>query len=834
MSATPTFELVPRDLQGIPRWLVWRFDERTDKDGNRVLVKVPQSRNGNCNAHDPANWLPFDKAVATLGRILANKRWKHGGGIGFVFVEDDDIGGVDLDGCRDPATGAIAVWANRVLELFKPAYVELSPSGKGFHILARGAPKRLDRTQRAVEIDGELHVEGKDPGIEAYVTKRFFTITGEHVTGRMDALQVRTEAWVQVDAWLRGDEARHERAAAGEPASDADIERVRSALAAFGSDDLDRNGWIGIGMALKGEFAEDGKALWLEWMAKSPHNDADDNERTWKGLPDKPLKVGLGTVFYHAKQHGWSEPRQRRGGGSKAPTAVLVDIIEQKAELWHDQRDLPYATVSVERSDRSVHHENLAVDSGSFSKWLEREFYLATGGTPKREHLKEAISLAGARAGFDGPQHDSWIRVAAHDGRLYLDVGDKDWQAIEIDQTGWRVVSEPPVKFRRAGGDQALPIPVRGNPTVAIEQLGELIRPRRMDHLKLLVGWMVACLRPGYPIPILVLACEHGSAKSSALRAIRSHIDPRVLDTPGLPGTEKDVIVSAHQQWLFAADNITTISPAMSDILCRVVTGGGFSGRALYTNEEVSNIVVKRPVALTAIGTPTMRADFVDRSITLKLRMIEPGEYLPESEVAERLHLLQPLLMGALLDGASAALRRLDEMKQVHAGRLPRMADFALWAEAAGEAFGWQPGEFLDVYLSMLNERMGETAADDPLCALILDLLCEKRDDFIEGPAGEILERLKIWADRGRDFEPGGGRRSVIYEPWWPQRPRGLSSRLEADRRLLDAIGVTYTARPHPHSRTRGQIHRLELNDKGMVEKDERFRGLLGYEALTG
>src|SRR5690606_18049106 len=195
---------------------------------------------------------------------------------------------------------------------------------------------------------------------------------------------------------------------------------------------------------------------------------------------------------------------------------------------------------------------------------------------------------------------------------------------------------------------------------------------------------------------------------------------------------------------------------------------------------------------------------------------------LPESEVAERLHALQPLLMGALLDGASVALRRLDEMKQLHAGRLPRMADFALWAEAAGEAFGWQPGEFLDVYLAMLNERMGETAADDPLCALILDMLCEKRDDFIEGPASELLEQLKIWADRGRDFEPGGGRRSVIYEPWWPQRPRGLSSRLEADRRLLHAIGVTYTARPHPHSRTRGQIHRLELNDKGVVDKEDR------------
>jgi hypothetical protein len=813
---TQDFECIPRDLKAIPRWLVWKFN---DNGG-----KVPQGKTGNVSAHDPTQWMTFERAVATFNRILANRRWKHGGGIGFVFTDDDDIGGVDLDGCRDPTTGNIASWATRLLELYKPAYVERSPSGKGFHIISRGAPKVLDRTQRPVE-SPDLVVEGKDAGIEAYVNARFFTVTGDHVTGRMDSLQVMHEAWVQIDGWLRGDEARHERdevarSAGREPDGPEDIERVRSALAAFGSDDLDRNGWIGIGMALKGEFGDEGEALWLEWMAKSPHDDADDNAKTWRGLPDKPLKVGIGTIIYHAKQHGWVDTK-KPGAGS-----ALLEAIERGAVLWHDERDLPFATVKVIKADGSSHYENLPVDGAGFTKWLQREFYLATGGIPKRDALKGAIDLASAKATFDGQRHQSWIRVAEAGGKIYVDLGDEDWTAIEVDGDGWRVCPEPPVKFRRPAGTEALPVPAHGRDVIA--RLGELIRPRRPEHMKLLVGWLVACLRPTYPIPTLVFACEHGSAKTSALRGVRSVVDPRVNATPGLPTNEKDVIISAHQQWLLAADNITSISPVMSDILCRVVTGGGISGRSLYTNEDVSNVVVKRPVALTAIGTPTMRADFVDRSITVPLRKIEQGEYLSEDEVNKRWAALQPDLLGMLLDGASAALRRLDEAKRIHAGRLPRMADFALWVEAAGEAFGWRDGEFLDAYLEMLNERLGDTAADDPLCSLIFEWILESvKGGSIEAPAGELLERLTKYADWSVEFS-SPRHRSPANAEWFPQRPRGLSSRLESDRRLLEALGVSYSSRPHPHSRTRGQLHCLTLNERGRAEEDERFRKFIG------
>ena len=42
---------------------------------------------------------------------------------------------------------------------------------------------------------------------------------------------------------------------------------------------------------------------------------------------------------------------------------------------------------------------------------------------------------------------------------MYLDLTNAPWQVIEIDAAGWRVVSDPPVRFKRAKGMLPLPRP---------------------------------------------------------------------------------------------------------------------------------------------------------------------------------------------------------------------------------------------------------------------------------------------------------------------------------------------------------------------------------------
>lgn len=144
------FENIPEELRRRHQWLVWKYEKRDDD-----ITKVPYIAGGvgKADTTDMMTWRPFDEAVAALqtGRY---------DGLGFVFSSGDSYAGIDLDNCRNPETGNLEEWASEIVRNLD-GYAEVSPSGKGVHIIVRGeAPnKRRDR-------------------VEAYSSKRYFTMTG--------------------------------------------------------------------------------------------------------------------------------------------------------------------------------------------------------------------------------------------------------------------------------------------------------------------------------------------------------------------------------------------------------------------------------------------------------------------------------------------------------------------------------------------------------------------------------------------------------------------------------------------------------------------------------
>ena len=66
--------------------------------------------------------------------------------MGFVFSSADPFTGIDLDGCVDPATGEVAVWAMEIVQYFD-SYTELSASGTGIHIIVKGEMPNAGRTR---------------------------------------------------------------------------------------------------------------------------------------------------------------------------------------------------------------------------------------------------------------------------------------------------------------------------------------------------------------------------------------------------------------------------------------------------------------------------------------------------------------------------------------------------------------------------------------------------------------------------------------------------------------------------------------------------------------
>ena len=58
-------------------------------------------------------------------------------------------------------------------------------------------------------------------------------------------------------------------------------------------------------------------------------------------------------------------------------------------------------------------------------------------------------------------------------------------ETVEIDDTGWRVIDNPTVRFRRAAGMKPLPIPVSGG---SIELLRPFLNVQSDAHFVLVVG----------------------------------------------------------------------------------------------------------------------------------------------------------------------------------------------------------------------------------------------------------------------------------------------------------------------------------------------------------
>jgi hypothetical protein len=252
--------------------------------------------------------------------------------------------------------------------------------------------------------------------------------------------------------------------------------------------------------------------------------------------------------------------------------------LADNAELFHTATGTAHADLSIDG-----HRETWPVRSPRFRAWLRRRYYEATADALSAAALNAALNLLEARAQFDGPERTVHVRVAEHENRIYLDLADQAWRAVDIGPDGWRVVAEPPVRFRRPAGLLPLPIPQRGG---ALGELTLFLNLPGQDDLVLVAAWLLATLRHGGPYPLLVISGEQGSAKTVLSKMLRALVDPNVAPARTLPREERDLFIAANNGHVLAFDNVSAVPAWLSDTLCRLASGGGFAVRRLYTDED--------------------------------------------------------------------------------------------------------------------------------------------------------------------------------------------------------------------------------------------------------
>ena len=470
---------------------------------------------------------------------------------------------------------------------------------------------------------------------------------------------------------------------------------------------------------------------------------------------------------------------------------LLVSLLED-VELWHDDDYIAYATIRV-----GAHLENWSVRSDTFKRRLTLDFYKASGGAAiGGQALEDTLRLIEARAVSEGARYTCWRRVARCRDRLYLDLCDQDWCAVEVDAGGWRAVSRPPVRFLRSKGMRALPEP---EPGYLVEEMRRFVNVRGDDDFTLIAAWLVAALRERGPYPILIVNGEQGSGKSNLCRLLRDLIDPHGAPIRSVPREERDMQVSAAAEWVLAYDNLSAVPSWFADSLCRVATGGGFATRALHTNSDQVIFSAARPIILNGIPNLADRADLADRALAISLPTIDEGCRRPEDEFWVAWEQAKPRVLGALLDAVAAALRHLSTTKLE---RTPRMADFAKWATAAEPGLGVEAGTFLKAYETNRQDSAESAFDSDQVAVAVRDFVRSCGPDGFEGTASELLAALNDWASE-----------SLQRGRAWPSSAGGMGSRIKRVAPLLRRQGFTVEA-GHTASRSSRYIRIVPAPDR--------------------
>jgi hypothetical protein len=462
---------------------------------------------------------------------------------------------------------------------------------------------------------------------------------------------------------------------------------------------------------------------------------------------------------------------------NKKQADILIELANA-AELFHTPDGTCFADLDI-----NGHRETWPIRSKTFRHWLARCHYEERRGAPNSEALQSALNVIEAKAHFGAPERKVHIRVAGIDGQLYLDLGDQTWRAVEIDVTGWHVVDNPPVRFRRAAGMQPLPMPVPGG---SVETLRSYLNAKTDTDFVLVVAWVLACLRDRGPYPVIVLSGEQGSAKSTFSNILRALIDPNTAPLRALPREDRDLFIAATNGHVLAFDNVSGLPAWISDTLCRLATGGGFAVRRLYTDQDEVLFDAARPVILNGIEDIVTRPDLADRAILLTLDAIPEERRRPEQELWSAFEMERPGILGALLDAVVHGLRQLPH---VHLGRLPRMADFALWATACETAL-WSAGTFWSAYCGNRDEAMEGVIDADPIANAVCAVMATRT--MWTGTASDLLGALA---------EAAGER--VAKSKTWPDNPRALAGRLRRAATFLRKIGIEISFSREGRARTR-------------------------------
>lgn len=160
VAPPPVWDSIPPDLANRQQWMLWKFEL---KKGADKPAKVPYYVQGGRRTGGQGEDRDRQR-LATLA--VVRRAYERGGwsGIGFGFLPDDGLIGIDIDDAINLETGEVSERCASIIKAVS-SFTEYSVSGTGVHIIVHG--KTVTNKFNGI-------------GLEVFCGSQFFVFSGKH------------------------------------------------------------------------------------------------------------------------------------------------------------------------------------------------------------------------------------------------------------------------------------------------------------------------------------------------------------------------------------------------------------------------------------------------------------------------------------------------------------------------------------------------------------------------------------------------------------------------------------------------------------------------------
>ncbi|MCL5873820.1 MAG: hypothetical protein M1161_00565 [Candidatus Thermoplasmatota archaeon] len=456
----------------------------------------------------------------------------------------------------------------------------------------------------------------------------------------------------------------------------------------------------------------------------------------------------------------------QRDDEEDADKDAIENITNRFKEFFLDQYENPMAL--------SLNNEVLPINEKKFETVLAKFYHEETGEILHSWDKNDIIGLFTMKA-HEGNVYDLSVRASGDSKEVYLDLGNRKFNAVRL-TTGKieLLVPDRPI-FRRYRGDMPISIDFSGNR----EDLEKFFGAWKFDGEKDLMLYSVSAatpLLPNTPNVIKTVSGDNGAGKSNLTKYEKKIFDPNVIESTSVKvGKEDDFKQTLSHNLIVNVDNLTIpLSSELADIACRASTGDSISKRALYTNDEDFFIKFRRTILFNGINKPSDRGDFAERDLHFKLIRPEREKRETEEQLSKFLEANIPKVRGALLVAVAGAMEIYDSVYKELKGNLPRMADFTVWGEAISRRLGYKPNEFYNAYTEKINESNIDVLSGNTVSNLLI----------------EFMSELEIWTGTSTDLFDGMSPLAIQRGFRFPKSPSHLTREINDLRATLENAGI--------------------------------------------